>query len=188
MFKEKWRLAIVSFLHCLEYSPIKAADLSVKIYLFSLKVIPLVVRKLAVFFQSLTWAQFRMILLTKKMRLYYFSTQFLERHYPHARWKSPQMRQMWTFRVQDTVRFMGEFENPVGNMGIAPRFVHYISSGYSIDIYKILGNTVMLLSGFHARPHGNRTTRMSHSHTYTCTLLHIRSRLCTPDKDDDSQD
>ena len=65
MFKEKWQLAIVSFLHSLEYSPTKAADFSVKIYLFSLKVIPLVVRKLAVFFQSLTLAQFRMILLTK---------------------------------------------------------------------------------------------------------------------------
>lgn len=62
------------------------------------------------------------------------------------------MRQMWTFRVQDTVWFMGEFENPVGNMGIAPRFVHYIFSGYSIDKYKILGNMVILLSGLHACP------------------------------------
>ena len=62
----------MSFLHCLEYSPIKAADLSVKIYLFSLKVIPLVVRKLAVFFQSLTLAQFRMILLTKKIETLLF--------------------------------------------------------------------------------------------------------------------
>ena len=140
------------------------------------------------FFQSLTLAQFRMILLTKKNETLLFLHSIFRKDYPHARWKSPQMRQMWTFRVQDTVRFMGEFENPVGNMGIAPRFAHYISSGYSIDKYKILGNTVMLLSGFHACPHGNRTTHMSHSHTYTCTLLHIRSRLCTPDKDDDSQD
>lgn len=124
----------------------------------------------------------------KKLKLYYFSTQFLKRHYPHARWKPPQMKQMWTFRVQDTVQFMGEFENPVGNMGRAPTFVHYIFSGYSKDKYKVLGNMMMLLSGLHACPHANRTTCMSHSHTYTCTLLHIRSRLCTPDKDDDLQD
>ena len=187
MFKEKWQLAIVSFLHSLEYSPIKAADFSVKIYLFSLKVIPLVVRKLAVFFQSLTSGQFRMILLTKKWKIYYFSTQLLERHYPHTRWKSPQMRQMWTFWVQDTVWLMEEFENTVGNMGIAPRFVHYIFSGYTKDKYKVLGN-MMLLSGLNTYPHGNRTIGMSHSHTYTCILLHIRSRLCTPDKDDNLQD
>lgn len=137
---------------------------------------------------SVSLAQFRMILLTKKWKLYYFSTQFLERHYPHTRWKSPQMRQMWTFWVQDTVWLMGEFENPVGNMGIASRFVHYIFSGYSQDKYKVLGNMMMLLSGLNAYPHGNRAICMSHSHTYTCTLLHIRSRLCTPDKDDDLQD
>lgn len=55
------------------------------------------------------------------------------------------MRRMWTFRVQDTVQFMGEFENPVGNMGRAPTFVHYIFSGYSKDKYKVLGNMMMLL-------------------------------------------
>lgn len=92
----------------------------------------------------------------------------------------PQMRRMWTFRVQDTVQFMGEFENPCWVMGRAPTFVHYIFSGYSKDKYKVLGNMMMLpLQITHACPHANRTTCMTHSHTYTCTLLHIRSRLYT---------
>lgn len=154
----------MSFLHSLEYSPTKAADFSVKIYLLSLKSHSPCCQKTSCVLSVSYFSTVQNDSSDKKLKLYYFSTQFLERHYPHARWKSPNETDVT--QIQDTVQFMGEFENPVGNMG---RALH-LSIIFSLVIAKT--NTKFLVtwwcySGLHACPHANRTTCMSHSHTAT---------------------